>query len=200
MNCSLCNVYCALMMTQGYYRCNVSNTDKYRISAEAKLSVKSELEEGGRPEAPTFLATPRNTVAIDGSNVTLECAANGHPRPVITWLKDGNTIDLESVIPFPLFFSHSIKINFDFSSFKMNCSEPGSRFHRVASGSLRIDSVVESDVGVYQCRAENAEDSVDVTAQLEVQVPPRYVTRPRSLMAHEKKMLNLNATCMAVNL
>ena len=93
------------------------------------------------------------------------------------------------------------EINFDFSSsFKMNFSEPGSRFHRVASGSLRIDSVVESDVGVYQCRAENAEDSVDVTAQLEVQVPPRYVTRPRSLMAHEKKMLNLNATCMAVNL
>lgn len=78
----------------------MSNEDKYRISAEAKLNVHSELEEGGRPEAPNFLATPRNTVAIEGTRVTLECAANGHPRPDITWLKDGTTIDLEWVTLF----------------------------------------------------------------------------------------------------
>jgi neogenin len=71
--------------------------DKYRISAEAKLNVHSELEEGGKPEAPNFLATPRTTVVTEGTRVTLECAANGHPRPVITWLKDGTTIDLEWV-------------------------------------------------------------------------------------------------------
>ena len=78
----------------------MSNVDKYRISAEAKLNVHSELEEGGRPEAPNFLATPRNTVVTEGSQVTLECAANGHPRPEITWLKDGTTIDLEWVTCF----------------------------------------------------------------------------------------------------
>lgn len=61
-----------------------------------------------------------------------------------------------------------------------------SRFHRVASGSLRIESVTEADAGVYQCRAENTEDSVDVTAQLEVQVPPKYIKRPKSIVAHEK--------------
>jgi neogenin len=73
----------------------VSNGDKFRISTDAKLSVLSELEGGGRPEAPSFLATPRNTVALERSNVTLECAANGNPRPEITWLKDGTTIDVE---------------------------------------------------------------------------------------------------------
>ena len=78
--------------------------DKYRISAEAKLNVHSELEEGGRPEAPNFLATPRNTVVTEGSQVTLECAANGHPRPEITWLKDGTTIDLEWVTCFFFFW------------------------------------------------------------------------------------------------
>ncbi|XP_046645538.1 neogenin-like isoform X3 [Daphnia pulicaria] len=144
---------------QGYYRCNVSNVDKHRISAEAKLNVHSELEEGGKPEAPNFLAVPRTTVAIEGTRVTLECAANGHPRPDITWLKDGTTIDLDHL---------------------------GSRFKSVGSGSLQIDAVTEEDVGVYQCRAENTEDSVDVTAQLEVQVPPRYITRPRSTTSHEK--------------
>ena len=83
------------LLDQGYYRCNVSNGDKFRISTDAKLSVLSELEGGGRPEAPSFLATPRNTVALERSNVTLECAANGNPRPEITWLKDGTTIDVE---------------------------------------------------------------------------------------------------------
>ena len=33
-----------IIQLQGYYRCNVSNTDKSRISSEAKLSVLSELE------------------------------------------------------------------------------------------------------------------------------------------------------------
>lgn len=65
-------------------------------------------------------------------------------------------------------------------------SHLGSRFKSVGSGSLQIDAVTEEDVGVYQCRAENTEDSVDVTAQLEVQVPPRYITRPRSTTSHEK--------------
>lgn len=171
------------VLFQGYYRCNVSNVDKYRISAEAKLSVTSELEGGGRPEAPSFLATPRSTVALEGTRVTLECAANGHPRPDITWLKDGTTIDLEYVVSIrPLMTIIRILVDDPF----FYGSDLDSRFHRVASGSLQIDSVTETDAGVYQCRAENTEDSADVTAQLEVQVPPRYIVRPKSLVAHEK--------------
>ena len=73
----------------------MSNSDKYRISAEAKLSVLSELEEGGRPEVPSFLAVPRNTISYEKTSAILECAANGNARPDITWLKDGTTIGLE---------------------------------------------------------------------------------------------------------
>lgn len=149
------------LIDQGYYRCNVSNADKYRISAEAKLSVLSELEGGVRPEAPTFLGTPRSVVvALEHTPVTLECAANGNPRPEVTWLKDGTTIDLES---------------------------SDSRFRRMGSGSLLIGDVTEEDDGVYQCRAENTEDSADVTATLHVQVPPRYIQRPESVVANEKE-------------
>ena len=133
-----------------------------RISSEAKLSVMSDLEEGGRPEAPSFLAVPRNTVACENSTVTLECAANGKPRPSMTWLKDGTTIDFDSQ---PL---------------------QGGRFERLGSGSLRIGQLTEADVGVYQCRAENTEDSVDASANLDVQVAPRFVHRPRGLVAREK--------------
>jgi hypothetical protein len=48
------------------------------------------------------------------------------------------------------------------------CSELGSRFHKVGTGSLQINDVVEQDQGTYQCRAENRDDSVDATATLEV--------------------------------
>ena len=79
-----------------------------------------------------------------------------------------------------------IFINICASAAGVCCSHLESRFKSVGSGSLQIDAVTEEDVGVYQCRAENTEDSVDVTAQLEVQVPPRYITRPRSTTSHEK--------------
>ena len=35
-------------------------------------------------------------MTIEGSTVTLECAANGYPKPSILWLKDGVAIDLAS--------------------------------------------------------------------------------------------------------
>ena len=57
-------------------------------------------------ESPLFLATPRNTKALLGSEVTLDCAANGNPMPEILWLKDGESIDLnhlDSRLVAPLF-------------------------------------------------------------------------------------------------
>ena len=47
--------------------------------------------------------------------------------------------------------------------------------------------MTESDDGVYQCRAENTEDSADVTATLQVHVPPRFIQRPHSVVANEKE-------------
>lgn len=70
-----------------------------------------------------------------------------------------------------------------------------SRFQRLGSGSLRIVGVGEEDVGAYQCRAENAEDSADATASLEVQVAPRFLQPPASVTAHERDDAEL--TCQA---
>lgn len=41
-----------------------------------------------------FVATPSQQVALEGTTITLECAANGNPKPTILWLKDGVAIDL----------------------------------------------------------------------------------------------------------
>lgn len=43
---------------------------------------------------PRFVARPADTVALRGETVTLDCAANGNPRPQVAWLKDGKTIDM----------------------------------------------------------------------------------------------------------
>ena len=63
-------------------------------------------------ESPLFLATPRNTKALLGSEVTLDCAANGNPMPEILWLKDGESIDLnhlDSRLVAPLFIIDELK-------------------------------------------------------------------------------------------
>jgi neogenin len=109
---------------------------------------------------PVFLISPRNTkVSSEGSSVTLDCAANGVPKPYVTWLKDGATIDLNHL---------------------------DSRFLRIGEGSLQIKNVRVEDKGTYQCRAENSEDSVDAAAILEVQVAPRVLRRPQNVVSVEK--------------
>jgi hypothetical protein len=51
-------------------------------------------EEGARIMPPVFTAKPRSSVVKEGTTVTLDCAANGTPRPWLTWLKDGIAIDM----------------------------------------------------------------------------------------------------------
>lgn len=51
---------------------------------------------GQESTPPVFIAKPLQQIAIEESTVTLECAANGYPKPSILWLKDGVAIDLAS--------------------------------------------------------------------------------------------------------
>jgi neogenin len=43
-----------------------------------------------------------------------------------------------------------------------------SRFSIVGEGNLKILNMEDSDRGTYQCRAENREDSTDVSATIDV--------------------------------
>ncbi|KAG1673521.1 Neogenin [Nymphon striatum] len=135
----------------GSYKCNASNVDRFKLSYSAEAREIS---------APHFIAQPKKTVIAEGETVTLECAANGNPKPSITWLKDGTTIDF---------------LNLD------------SNYHRIGVGSLQIENIQESDEGTYMCRAENHEDSSDASADIIVQVPPRIVRRPTNQIAQAKE-------------
>lgn len=66
-----------------------------------------------------------------------------------------------------------------------------SRFRIIGTGSLQISSVEDADSGNYQCRASNTEDSLDKSANLIVQVPPKFVLLPSDKVANEKEELEL---------
>ncbi|XP_012220960.1 neogenin isoform X2 [Linepithema humile] len=145
----------------GSYRCNATGYGQYRLSNKAQLGlISSDIDE--ESNAPVFIAQPLQQVAVEGSAVTLECAANGNPKPTILWLKDGVALDLTS---------------------------SDSRYREVAASSLMITQVRESDQGSYQCRAENDVDSLDAVAELIVQVPPKFIKKPEDKTASENQDL-----------
>lgn len=120
--------------------------------------------------APVFIAQPLQQTAVEGSDVTLECAANGYPKPTILWLKDGVALDLASLSSRYRIIRDtggSSRVNVD-----INDEYVSSRYRKLAASSLTIMNVRESDHGSYQCRAENEVESLDAVAELIVQGEP----------------------------
>uniref|UniRef100_A0A224XGP9 Putative neural cell adhesion molecule l1 n=1 Tax=Panstrongylus lignarius TaxID=156445 RepID=A0A224XGP9_9HEMI len=154
----------------GAYRCNLTALNMHRLSKVAYLTVSQDLEGANRETPPEFVATPQSSIALEGDTVTLDCAANSNPKPWITWLKDGVTLDMADL---------------------------DSRYVKVGTGSLQISSVIESDAGDYQCRADNREDSADAQATLHIHVAPRFVKKPVSKVAIVKSDIELECEVYA---
>jgi neogenin len=153
----------------GVYGCLVGlASEEIRPKFTYRINVDTDLVRAVEPSPPSFLAKPASIVKTASmTSVTLDCAASGVPKPTITWLKEGSTIDLE---------------------------KSGSRFSLLGTGSLKIDKVQEKDSGTFFCRAENAEDSIDASVTLEVQVPPRFLQTPKTVEAREKDDVEFDCT------
>jgi hypothetical protein len=61
---------------EGQYVC-VAETDYDSANTTFRLSVSG--------ESPTFISTEKDVRALEGSNVTVSCQANGLPLPKIAW-------------------------------------------------------------------------------------------------------------------
>uniref|UniRef100_A0A2S2PN96 Neogenin n=1 Tax=Schizaphis graminum TaxID=13262 RepID=A0A2S2PN96_SCHGA len=144
----------------GAYRCNVTGLDRHRLSDPGVLTIVENEDTIKRLKAPEFVAKPQPTIALEGSIVTLDCAAVGNPRPQISWLKGGTLIDMAYL---------------------------DSRFSIIGTGGLQITQVNKNDDGNYICRAENHEDSTDASATLEVHVKPQFIRKPKDTMVLEKE-------------
>ncbi|KAJ8955696.1 hypothetical protein NQ318_008568 [Aromia moschata] len=150
---------------QGSYRCNASGFSSYKLSNKAILYINGDQEQAAHVAPPSFIAQPRPGIYIEGQNVSLDCAANGNPNPTINWLKDGYAIDMNDL---------------------------DSRFTLVGTTrSLRITKIQEQDGGTYHCRAENREDTLDASALIEIQVPPRFLKKPQDKIEHPTKDIEL---------
>lgn len=78
----------------GAYSCNVTYGPSLTASsAKMHLNIRS----SGIPEsfkAPSFLSVPTPQTIREGDTITLDCIANGNPKPTIRWLKNGEDIDM----------------------------------------------------------------------------------------------------------
>ncbi|XP_015198250.2 leucine-rich repeats and immunoglobulin-like domains protein 2 isoform X1 [Lepisosteus oculatus] len=125
---------------EGRYQCVVTNHFGSNYSNRAKLTVN---------ELPSFLKTPMDLTIRTGAMVRLECAADGHPSPQISWQKDGGT---------------------DFPAARER------RMHVMPDDDIFfIANVKTEDMGVYSCTAQNAAGSLSANATLTVLETPSFV-------------------------
>lgn len=79
---------------RGAYSCNVTYGPSL-IASSAKWHLNIRMS--GVPEsfrAPSFLSVPTPQTIRTGDTITLDCIANGNPKPSIRWLKNGEDIDM----------------------------------------------------------------------------------------------------------
>ncbi|XP_065209476.1 roundabout homolog 2-like [Planococcus citri] len=102
-----------------------------------------------------FKAQPKNTQTAIGGTTILECGApKGQPEPVIFWKKDNDVLNIDNT----------------------------RRIRILENGNLMINDVKQSDIGKYQCFAQNTAGIRESrVALLTVHVLPRFITEPRDV-------------------
>ncbi|XP_052785952.1 neogenin-like isoform X3 [Mya arenaria] len=112
------------------YTCRAEN-DVDSSDAEARLEVLV---------PPVFTTQPQNLFANEKRDIIVPCQASGHPKPKITWYKNGEII----------------------------AGEAGDYVRVIEDENLQFLGLVMSDSGYYQCFAENSVGTIQATMQLKV--------------------------------
>ncbi|XP_076975975.1 leucine-rich repeats and immunoglobulin-like domains protein 2 isoform X3 [Tamandua tetradactyla] len=137
---SILHVFNVNFTDEGKYQCIVTNHFGSNYSHKAKLTVN---------EMPSFLKTPMDLTIRTGAMARLECAAEGHPAPQISWQKDGGT---------------------DFPAARER------RMHVMPEDDVFfIANVKIEDMGIYSCMAQNIAGSLSANASLTVLETPSFV-------------------------
>ncbi|NXC61674.1 HMCN1 protein, partial [Aleadryas rufinucha] len=120
-----------------------------------------------RPTISNSGPHPSEVIVTQGSEMSLECEAQGIPEPAVTWLKDGRALG----------------------------SDSGRDVAVLAGGRvLRLERVQVSDSGRYVCVATNAAGLADRKYDLSVHVPPSiggYLQLPENISIVEKNPISL---------
>ncbi|KAM4548643.1 hemicentin-1 isoform 1-T1 [Odontesthes bonariensis] len=115
-------------------------------SAAGTTSKEYSLQVYVRPSIRRSEGDVEDVTVTKGSDVTIQCAAEGVPRPAVTWLKDGR----------PITGQHGAKI--------LN-----------EGRLLQIKDAKVSDTGRYTCIAVNVAGQADSKHDISVHVPPSII-------------------------
>uniref|UniRef100_A0A3B4Z1V9 Hemicentin-1 n=1 Tax=Stegastes partitus TaxID=144197 RepID=A0A3B4Z1V9_9TELE len=115
-------------------------------SAAGTTSKEYSLQVYVRPSISRSDGDTDDVTVTKGGDVTLQCAAEGVPRPAVTWLKDGR----------PITGQHGAKV--------LN-----------EGRLLQIKDAKVSDTGRYTCIAINVAGQADSKHDVSVHVPPRII-------------------------
>ncbi|XP_061539337.1 LOW QUALITY PROTEIN: hemicentin-1 [Phycodurus eques] len=121
------------------YVCMASN-------AAGSTSKEYSLQVYVRPSIRRREGSADDVIVTKGGNVTLQCAADGVPRPAVSWLKDGR----------PITGLHGAKL--------LN-----------EGRLLQIKDAKVSDTGRYTCMAVNVAGQADSKHDISVHVPPTII-------------------------
>ncbi|ELW65279.1 Leucine-rich repeats and immunoglobulin-like domains protein 2 [Tupaia chinensis] len=137
---SILHLFSVNFTDEGKYQCIVTNHFGSNYSQKAKLTVN---------EMPSFLKTPMDLTIRTGAMARLECAAEGHPAPQISWQKDGGT---------------------DFPAARER------RMHVMPEDDVFfIANVKIEDMGIYSCMAQNTAGGLSANASLTVLETPSFI-------------------------
>ncbi|XP_074524022.1 hemicentin-1 [Halichoeres trimaculatus] len=151
----------------GSYTCTAS-------SAAGSTSKEYSLQVYVRPSIRRSEGDTDDVAVTKGGNVTLQCAAEGVPRPAITWLKDGR----------PITGQHGAKV--------LN-----------EGRLLQIKDAKVSDTGRYTCIAVNVAGQADSKHDISVHVPPSIigqVTFPENVSVVVKNPVALSCEASGIPL
>ncbi|XP_008108058.2 leucine-rich repeats and immunoglobulin-like domains protein 2 isoform X3 [Anolis carolinensis] len=162
---SILHVFNVNFTDEGKYQCIISNHFGSNYSNKAKLTVN---------ELPSFIKTPMDLTIRTRAMAKLECAAEGHPPPQISWQKDGGT---------------------DFPAARER------RMHVMPEDDVFfIANVKIEDMGIYSCMAQNVAGGISANATLtvleEVNLPadiPSYLSSQGTLSEPQEGYSNSEA-------
>ncbi|XP_041778522.1 tyrosine-protein phosphatase Lar isoform X3 [Anopheles merus] len=121
---------------------------------------------------PVIKQFPTIRVIETGHTAVMQCKATGSPPPKIYWLKDMKRVDMTNP-----------------------------RYSINSEGSLQIDNSEESDMGKYECVAENSigtEHTKPTPLYVKVRRVPPTFSRPPEPVYEVMLGANLTLTCVAV--
>ncbi|XP_034738598.1 hemicentin-1 isoform X2 [Etheostoma cragini] len=157
----------AEMTDTGSYIC-MASSEAGTISKEYSLQVYV------RPSIRRSEGDTNDVAVTKGGDVTLQCAAEGVPRPAVTWLKDGRPITGE----------HGAKV--------LN-----------EGRLLQIKDAKVSDTGRYTCFAVNVAGQADSRHDISVHVPPSIIGQvhlPENVSVVVKNPVALNCESSGIPL